>query len=347
MTQLQKQKNVTIRDIAEKAGVSTMTVTRAFRKDSVISEKTRLRVMKAAEELKFIPDLNAKILRGGSSMSIGILISNPFGNELVRNLSVMLMKEGYVSFIADSLGDGNITKSALIDFCSRRVGGVILQWRNFYHEIPGMTDLLEQLDNVVLCSAEFFDRQEKYDTCFLDYAPAYREAIEKLLAAGRKNIVYLGRKDFALPNVFMKVLEEYGFETKDRLFETSGYPSKAAYANYADALNDKILQGKIPDAIFTQNDVAAAQACACLKSHGIKVPEDVAVIGDGNEHLGPFCSPALASIDKKNDAYAEGLYDMLMKRIREPEFKLQQMKIDCSYVERESADVLKGGGRTR
>ena len=342
---LEKQKNPTIRDVAREAGVSTMTVTRAFRENALITEKTRKRVVEAARKLKFIPDQNAKILRGGSSMSIGILMSNPSGSELVRNLSVMLMKEGYVSFVADSLGDIQIVKSALMDFCSRKVGGVILSWRSYYRDIPEIMDLLNQLRNVVLYSYESEVRQELiFDTCILDFSDAYRKAITELINAGRRRIIYLGRDDQSQFHDFIEAVQDCGLKTEDCLWKTSGYPSKPAFANYRDALHDKILAGERPDAIFAANDIAAAQACLCLREHNLRIPEDVAVIGSGNNYLGAFCSPALATIDTMSLAVSENIYAMLMPRIKQPDIKPQFKKVECLYIPRESAAVEKQKG---
>lgn len=333
-------KNPTIRDVAREAGVSTMTVTRAFRENSLIKGKTRQKVLEAAQKLKFIPDQNAKVLRGGSSMSIGILISNPAGSELVRNLSVWLMKDGYVSFIADSLGDIQIVKSALLDFCSRKVGGVILNWRRHFKDVPEIADRLNQINNVIMLSyAGDYCAEQKFDTCILDFSSAYREAIDILKKAGRRRIIYLGRDDQNQFYDFSKALKESGLSTADFHWDTTGYPSKPACENYKDALHDKISKGEVPDAIFAAGDIAAAQACKYLREHKLRVPEDVAVIGNGNEHLAAFCNPPIATIGRMDTILSEKLYAMLTTRMKHPEAELQTERIYSDYIPRESAAV--------
>jgi LacI family transcriptional regulator, galactose operon repressor len=338
MTKNIHKKSATIRDVAKEAGVSTMTVTRAFRSNALITEKTRKRVTEVADRLNFIPNSYARGLRGSSSMSVGILISNPFGNPIVRALSLSLLKANYVSYVADSLSDMQIVKSGLRDFCSRKVTGVILQWRNDYKEDSRLMYLLRHLHNVVLYANEPVENIE-FDVCALDFLPAYKEAVSLLWNAGRRKIIYLGHGDMWPCHTCLNILENYGLAPAKCLVKTSSYPSKPAFANYYDALHDRILHGEIPDVIFTQNDVAAAQACACLKTHGLRVPEDTAVIGSGNMDLSPFCSPAIASIDKSNNQVAELIYDMLIKRINQPDAELQYKKVNGSYISRESAAV--------
>ena len=331
-------KNATIRDVAREAGVSTMTVTRAFRRNALIAEKTRKRVMEVAERLNFIPNYNARGLRGSNTMCIGILISNPFANGLVRPLSEALMKDNYVSFISDSLSDTEIVKNALQDFCSRKVTGVILEWRTYYSKDERLMYLLKNLNNVVLYSKEPC-KGIAYDACTLNFQPVYRNIVKQLWDKGRRNIVYLGRKDYWRTQVCLKVLEEYGLKESDCLVETSIYPSKPACANYYDALHDRISAGKIPDAVFTSGDVAAAQACSCLNAAGLKIPEDVAVIGNDNSDLGQFCSPPIASIDNNFSQVAETIYKLLMNRINNPGSPIEHKNIECSYVRRRSAAV--------
>lgn len=87
----------TIRDVARQAGVSTMTVTRVFRGELVAKETSR-RVMAAAATLNYHPNTGARILRGGKTMSVGILFSGPANNPVVRKLSEALLKCHYISY---------------------------------------------------------------------------------------------------------------------------------------------------------------------------------------------------------------------------------------------------------
>lgn len=329
-------KDATIRDVAREAGVSTMSVTRAFRKNALITEETRKRVIEAAEKLNFIPNFNARGLRGSPSMSIGILMTNPFGSDIVRPLSLSLMKAKYVAFIADSLSDIQIVKEGLSDFCSRRVCGVILQWREHYRKDLRLMELLKHLHNVVLYTNEACEGIP-YDACELDYIPAYKEAVEQLWKDGRRNIIYLGRNDQPHKHACFEALNKHRLNTVEAHVDTSVYPSKPACANYYDALQDRLLTGNIPDAVLTANDIAAAQACACLKAHGLSVPADTAVIGAGNAQMSAFCSPSIASIDWNSYKVAEKIYEMLINRINKPKSALRYEKVDCSYILRESA----------
>ena len=331
----------TIRDVAREAGVSTMTVTRAFQRNALIAEKTRKRIIEVANELNFIPNYNARGLRGAPTMSIGILMSNPFGNSLVRPLSLALMQANYVSFIADSLGDTEIVRSGLQDFCGRKVTGVILEWREHYKEDARLMHLLSHLNNVVLYSKGPCDNNIPYSMCTLQLKPAYRVITEELLKSGCRDIVFVGRQDQWETQACLAVFAELGIKESECLVETSTYQSKPAFANYYDELYDRLTAGKIPDAVFAGNDVAAAQICSCLQAFGLQVPGDVAVIGCNNETMSPFCSPPIASIDQDRDLVADLIYKMLMRRINHPESEIEHKKVSCHYIPRESANINK------
>lgn len=331
-------RNATVRDVANEAGVSAMTVTRVMRGDTLVSDKTRKLVMQAAEKLNFTPNIYAKGLRGAPVMSVGIMMTNPFGSDLVRMISLSLMKSKYITFLADSMGDMEIVKSGLTDFLSRRVSGLILHWRDYYREDAKLMNMLKQFNNVILYSNEPCE-DLPYDTCLLDYTPACMEAVGSLWKSGRRRFMYLGRNDQWKTHDCLKTFKNCGFSPDRCLIETSAYPSEPAAGNYGKALEKWLSEGNSADAIFTANAVCAAQACAALKAHGLMVPEDTAVIGLDDNEMAPFCNPPIASVNTNPELVAEEIHSMLMNRLNNPDSEKRFSRIDCSYVSRKSAEA--------
>lgn len=321
----------TIKDVAKESGVSTMTVTRAFRSDALVSVTTRRKVLDAAQKLNYRPNLNARVLRGGSSRSIGILLSNPTGNSIVRRISEKLLPDNYVTYIAESLGDLNIIKSALQEFENRRVDALVMEWRSNY--LP-LESLVAKQKNMILFTREA-QVNHICDCCFLDYKPAFRKAVEHLLKQGRKNIYFVGRGETTDAIEVKNVLESLGLPSNH--VETSRFPSKPAFANYYDALMEALRSEKKPDAVLTYSDIAALQLCRCVADFGLKVPEDIAVIGHGNSEFSEFMQPPLASIECFAEEVAEKVCDMLMNRLQNPDSPKCSTTVKAKFINRASA----------
>lgn len=322
---------VTIRDVARMSGVSTMTVTRAFRHDALVSPVTRQKVLSAAEQLNYRPNLSARVLRGGSSRSIGVLLSNPADNSIVRRISERFLPDNYVTYIAESLGDLKIIESVLQEFDNRRVDAIVMEWRS---DFSPLVPLFEKLKNVVLYTRMDHVGYE-CDCCFVDHRPAVREAVGYLLKNGRGNICFLGREKMTEARDTKAVLAEYGLEAKH--IETSGYPSKPACENYYDALMDRLREGERPEAIFTATDIAAAQLCRCIADFGLKVPDDIAVIGHGNKDFTRFTQPPLASIEGFEDEVGKNVHNLLVNRLQNPDSARRHCRVEAKFIKRESA----------
>lgn len=321
----------TIKDVARESGVSTMTVTRAFRSDALVSAETRRKVLDAAKKLNYHPNLNARVLRGGSSRSVGILLSNPTGNSIVRRISEKLLPDNYVTYIAESLGDLNIIRSALQEFENRHVDALVMEWRpNF---LP-LESLVAKQKNMILFTRET-QVNHICDCCFLDYKPAVRKAVEHLLKQGRENIYILGREESIDAREMRNVLESLGLPPNH--IETSLFPSKPAFANYYDALMAALRSGKNPDAVLTYCDIAALQLCKCVTDFGLKVPEDIAIVGHGNSDFSEFIQPPLASIERFAEEVAEKVCDMLMNRLQNPDSPKRSATVEAKFIKRASA----------
>lgn len=333
----EKQSQATIKDVAQAAGVSLMTVTRAYRPEAVVAEKTRQRVFEIAKQLEYWPNLNAQALRGGKTMSIGILMSDPMSDSVVRMLSEKLMDKGYVSYIADSLGDMEIVEACLRDFRNRNVDGCVLGWREYFFRNHKITKLLSQIKNVILFSPEDISCMS-YDSCQLSCDNTYMEIINYLNSSGRKRIMFLGRSGFYFYKAIENALKANNALTSSWHCETSNYPSKPDWENFIDALKDRLETGERPDAILTSSDFIAAKIIKCLADYGLRVPEDIAVIGKDNSPWGTLCPTPLATIDLQKDDITKNICDLLFKRLDGVKSKPKQITISAKFICRESAD---------
>ena len=129
-------KSVTIRDVAEAAGVSAMTVTRVFRNECCVSDQTRQRVLENAGKLNYRPNSSARALRGSATRTIGIIASNVgVISQAMRYISIHLMPEEYITCLIDSLGDSKIVHSGLAEISARRMDALIMEYRLDYGDL--------------------------------------------------------------------------------------------------------------------------------------------------------------------------------------------------------------------
>ncbi len=324
---------VTIKDVARQSGVSIMTVSRAFHDSDRISPATRQRVFAAAKQLKYQPNLGARILRGGNTRSIGILITHPTGNLIVRRISEQLLPDKYVTYIADSLGDPAIMESVLQEFTARRVDGIVMDWREAFRPL---VPLIRSLKNVVMYTEEQKIENE-CDCCFIDSRPALRKAMDYLFAAGRRDVYYLGPKEHSYTNSVQNVMKEFGLDAERRLIDSSAYPVRPIDGNYHDALRDRLQAGLRPQALLVANDLAAAQACRCIQDHHMRVPEDIAVVGNRNRDFSEFSNPPLTTFAQSDVQVAQYIHEMLMNRMNNPGSAIQKYSIETELIIRKSS----------
>ncbi len=328
---------VTIRDVARLSGVSIMTVSRAFHGSGRISPATRRRVLSAAEELNYRPNFSAQVLRGGKTRTVGIVVSNPLASSMARRLSELLMVDGYVTFPADSLGDEKIMTGILDNFTSRKVDAILLGWGYGPDRTPEFTDSLRGLKNLLIFSVDGQRPGFPVDCCTSNMGIAYQSVIEHWLKSGRERIYVLGRRLYPSSRQGLAELARAGINPGGRLIETADYPSAPGFTNHADALMDALRRGEQIQAVITSCDQAAAQVCRRLREHGLRVPEDIAVIGNGNNDMDEFCMPPLASIDPRSFEVAQTIYELLMNRLNHPDSEFQEKTINAEFIHRDSA----------
>lgn len=334
-----------LKHIAEECGVSTMAVSKALRGHSSISEQRRIEIKAIAERIGYQPNISAISLRGGKTHSIGILWSLGGPHDaigLIRDISLKLMHNDYVSFVADSLGDPKIIKSCLKDYVARNIDGLIIQVRRSAELDTLLTaenmQYLKQISNVIVVNESGADlpKQLHYDEIQRPRQPATEDIIDYLVSRGRQRIVMLaGSFNSWRERQFVEYLKGHGLETKNcRLINHSDNS-----AIVPDSLLQKIyFEGSLNyDAVLTHSDGNAAQVINYLQKQGMKVPEDVAVVGFNNSLLGPYITPPIASVERRAPELAAAAVDMLMTRIKNQNAALQQMNLPMRFIKRESA----------
>jgi len=285
-------KRITIHDVAAAAGVSISTASKAMNDTGRMSEETRERVKRIALEMGFRPNAMARGLLSKRSFTIGLLTNDTYGRftlPVMAGISDALVDHGVSVFlcaIEDDPALGQIHVEAMLD---KQVDGIIASGKRVDRRLP--VDLSNLQVPVVYAFSEGTPGSVAFSS---DDAQGARLAVEWLRKLGRRNIVHVTG-----PEEFTSVRERAGAYT-----ELAGNAWPVMYGIWAESWGHEAVKrlwegsGERPDGIFCGNDQIARGVVDALRERGIKVPQDVSVIGFDNwEIVAAQTRPPLTSID--------------------------------------------------
>jgi LacI family transcriptional regulator len=291
---------VRLKDIARDLGVSVVTVSKVLRGNTDISDETRKRVLKRMKELNYQPNMMARGLATGKTYTVGLVVPDlvhPFFAEFAKALSGQLRPANRALILASSEEDPEIEQQEIRTLLRRGVDVLLIascqaSLRNFY-------DLGEQRTPYLL-----FDRNFPHLAAHFVGSNDVRVgelATEHLLSLGRTRIAHIGGKNTspsfdrlrgfrnAMDAVRLPVPESY-VVIRERVEESGDAVGFAA-------MQELLRQDPRPDAVFCYNDLTAVGAIEAVLQSGLRVPEDVAIIGCGNFRYADYLKVPLSSID--------------------------------------------------
>jgi DNA-binding LacI/PurR family transcriptional regulator len=329
-------RGVTIRDVAEASGVSAMTVTRCFG-NGYIALKTQRKIEAAAQELGYVPNQLAQTLRHGKSNVIGglWLLSMPHPTTHVAYLlGHSIGKAGYTPWINNTLAQWIQVRAALRDFLSHQVDGLIFQANKTLLGDKEILQLLKGFPAVLLVAPEELDLP--YDQLVHRRGTAIEEMIEYLTGKGRRSICLLaseaGNRDEAfIKNVMSNSYIKY--HEIIRPYDTHPYVGEGICR----ALVEKYPETMPFDAIISTSDEGAAAVVSMLQKRGLKVPEDIAVIGCNDSDFSRYFNPPLATATFHYQELADTATAMLINRMKNHADEKKRKFLDMTFIPRESA----------
>lgn len=325
------RQQVTELSIAEKAGVARSTVSRILNnqgKKYRISDKTVEHVFRVAKELNYTPNTMARNLRLQKSSNISLLVGD-LGSDwaqcMLNGIEPVLDKNGYSSFIAIHRWDVERERKECNSIISRRDEGVICQ------PIPFSTNyklLFDQNVPVVFVSDAIDDLENtKVSYVIWDSAPAAKVAIEHLIEIGRRRIGFIGVRHQTLSTKaryasYCKTLDEAGMEIKQELVVqdiTIADMVKDSTGVITKAVERLIRHSPVyPDALFVMNDGIALVVLEVLWKLGIKVPDDIAVVGMGDLPIAGNHAIGLTTVKEPLEEMGRMGSDLLFELLQNP-----------------------------
>lgn len=320
------------------AGVSTSTVSHVINKDRFVSEAIREKVESAIKALNYAPSALARSLKINQTRTIGMLITastNPFYSELVRGVERSCFERGYSLVLCNTEGDEQRMNSNLETLMQKRVDGLLLLCTETHQP-----------------SREILQRYPSVPTVMMDWAPFDGDSDliqDNSLLGGDMATQYLINKGHTHIACIAGPLDK----TPARL-RLEGYRDAMARASLTIHDGDEIIGNfefsggfeamqmllaleARPQAVFICNDAMAVGAYLALYQAGLRVPQDIAIVGYDDIELAQYMTPPLTTIHQPKDELGELAIDVLIHRISDPTQQQQRLQLTPVLMERGSA----------
>lgn len=336
---------VTLMQIAEKLNISVSTVSKALNDYPDVSDKTKGLVKELAKTLNYQPNAFAVNLRTKESKTIGLIIPaivHHFFSNVIKGILAQAEKKGYLVIILQSNESYELEKKQIDLLLRQRVDGILISIANTTRNFTHLSDVITQGKPLVM-----FDKIVKILECskvVIDDRKAAKDATQHLIDTGCKRIAHFRGPLLSQNSIdrflgYKEALEENNFiydsslvyicECGDSSFEEGKFNAK------------KLLQdNKDVDGVFINTDLVAIGALTAFAEMGIKVPDDISIVGFSNWFMSSVISPSLTTINQPGfemgKAAFKQLYKELKQRKKSKPVVYEKIILDTALVKRDS-----------
>ncbi len=308
----------TIYDISKITGYSPTTVSKALNDYTDISKKTKKIILEKANELGYIPNAHARTLITKKSWSIGVLfdekldigIKHPFFSAILETFKKSIESRGYdLLFISKDMGGKKIS---YLDHCKiRGIDGIIIISSDF-----GNKEIQELIDSNIPCVLIDIE-EDKASTIYSDNLHGCFLAVEYLHSLGHRKIAHIyGSLDTYAGDIrkkgYIEALNKFGIQNIDAYMVDGGYFS---FDGGYKAMEKLLELDDLPTAVFVSGDFMAIGAINAIKEKGLRVPEDISVIGYDDIDLCKYITPKLTTIRQNTELIGKNAADVLINEI--------------------------------
>lgn len=336
---------VTIKDIAKALGISTSTVSRALRDSHEISPETKQLVLDCAEKLNYHPNPIALSLKERRSRSIGVVvaeIANNFFSQVINGIESIAYDRGYNVIISQTRESYDREVMDLQYLASRSVDGLLISLSTETNDLNHLKSLHDKGLPIV-----FFDRiTEEINThkVIVDNFKGAYDATEHLIRNGHKRIGVLANSEFLSITHervagYKEALIRNGIKVDENYIQHCFYGGMI-FEEIEDAVNKLFTLKNKPDAIFTSSDKLTTGCLKTLKRRGLKVPDDISVVGFSNSDIAELIDPPLTVVRQPAYEMGKAATELLLqlveskrpvkefeKRIMTPELQVRESSL--------------------
>ncbi|MCJ2377927.1 HTH-type transcriptional repressor PurR [Vibrio sp. ZSDZ34] len=327
----------TIKDVARLAGVSTTTVSHVINKTRFVAEATQEKVMAAVDELNYAPSAVARSLKCNSTRTIGMLVTqstNLFFSEVIDGVESYCYRQGYTLILCNTGGIYEKQRDYIRMLAEKRVDGMLVMCSDLTEELLQMLEKHSDIPKVIM---DWGPESSQADKIIDNSEEGGYLATKYLISKGHTDIACLsGHYEKAVCKEriigYKRALAEAGLEMKeDRILEGNFECDTAVIAaNRIAAMEDR------PTAVFCFNDTMALGLMSRLQQLGVRVPEDVSVIGYDNIELAEYFSPPLTTIHQPKRRVGKNAFEILLERIKDKGHEKRIFEMHPEIIERHS-----------
>lgn len=329
---------VRLKDVARDLNVSVVTVSKALRDQSDISPATKKRILKRAKELNYQPNWIARSLVSGRTHTIGLVVPDlmySFFAEVAKGLSWKVRPSGYQVVMSISDEDSRIEREEVDLLLARCVDGLVLASA----QPPASLGLFRAIEerNVPFVLIDRKIEGLKANYVGVDDGKVGEMATEHLIACGCRSIAHIGG-----PNIGTAVGRLDGYRKALARARLSGPAAFIARGESDDdsgyrAMSRLLRLKHRPDGVFCFNDPVAAGAAKAILDAGLKVPDDIALVGVGNVHYSDQLRIPISTVDQSSSLVGEHAAGLLLRLIEKRARGVRTILVPPKLIVRESS----------
>jgi LacI family transcriptional regulator len=326
----------TIYEVAQKAGVSSATVSHVINKTRFVSDETRERVERAIEEMGYRPNALARSLRSGETFTIGLLLpdsANPFFAEVGRFIEMAAFEVGYSVILSNTENDIEKERSYIDVLINKKIDGLIFVGTG--EDYDSYKKLCDMHVHVVAMDRDYPDLE--MDVVISDNLQGGRLATQHLIELGHKRIGCISgpsKVNLSALRVtgYVQTLEQAGLAVDQNLIISGDFHPRSGH----EAAIKLLAMQNPPTAIFACNDLMAVGVLRAGMELGLRIPQDLTVVGYDDIELASYTTPSLTTVRQpKKDMGQTALY-FLLDRIHSEQSSPQRASLAVSLMVRES-----------
>jgi len=332
----------TMKDIAKLAGVSTSTVSHVINKSRFVSEEISLRVNNAAQQLNYRPSALARSLKINRTKTIGMLVTtstNPFFGEVVKGVERSCYQQGYNLILCNTEGDNERMRESINTLLQKRVDGLILMCSSLEGE---RIDVFEQYPDIPVVVMDWGPMLFTSDKIQDNSLRGGYLAAKYLIESGHQQIG-------CITGPLVKHQAQMRYEGYKRALNEAGLDFNANWIIEADfeceggyeAFNKMFAKGPLPSSIFVCNDMMAMGVINAANEKGIRIPQDLSIIGYDDIHIAKFMSPSLTTIHQPKYRLGKAAVEALLNRLEKGAIDAQVVQLEPTLVERSTVLNIK------
>jgi DNA-binding LacI/PurR family transcriptional regulator len=337
-----KSSKMDIRTVAQLAKVSIATVSRTINRVSTVNPKMAKRVWDAIEKLDYFPNTQARALVSGRSRLLGLIVSeitNPFFPELIQGFEDIAVEHGYEILISSTNYDPQRMSLCIRRMLERRAEGVAVM--TFGVEKPLLEQLAER--KVPLVFVDVGPERPGISLLRVDYHHGIRQGVQHLAVLGHRDIAFIGgprrlHSAQSRQSAFTSSLEECGIPCNPAWVIEGDHTLEGGVQAM-----DRLLRSRyLPTAVMCSNDMTAIGVLHKVYRAGLRVPDDLSVIGFDDIHIAQVTIPPLTTIQMSCFELAKAAVTALRAHVEEGGEPKRSYKVNTHLVVRESTGFPRG-----